>query len=97
MNESDRFVIGYLKEYARAGPLIDVFIDNKGKISSPQREKWAYQIMRCISDIIMEGLLAAQNRLSKSVIDEHDTVKIASLGKLSGPGSLGCTRAWAVQ
>lgn len=88
VDDKGRVVKGFMMEYAEGGALVDILFDYKGKIPWLERENWAYQVVKGISELHTEGLPIGSLTLSKLVIDAENIVKLCSLRKE------GCAVGW---
>jgi serine/threonine protein kinase len=87
IDEENELVKGLLISYAEHGPLVDLVLDFKGtgELTIERREKWAWQIIKGLSEIHEAGFVQGDFTLSNIVIDRNDTAQIIDINRRGCP------------
>lgn len=85
VDDEGESVKGLLINFASKGAMIDLLYEEKGSLSWSRRERWAYQIIRGLSEIHEASFVQGDLTLSNVVIDEHDDAKIIDINRRGCP------------
>lgn len=85
VDDEGEFVKGLLINFASKGAMIDLLYEEKGRLTWSRRERWAYQIIRGLSEIHEAGFVQGDLTLSNVVIDDKDDAKIIDINRRGCP------------
>lgn len=87
VSEDETLLKGLLISFASLGALVDIIYDYKSTNSLPwhRRERWAYQIVRGLSEIHEASFVQGDFTLSNIVIDSEDDAKIIDINRRGCP------------
>lgn len=85
VDDEGETVKGLLIGFASQGALIDLLYEEKGRLSWPRRQRWAYQIVQGLSEIHEAGFVQGDLTLSNVVVDAQDHAKIIDINRRGCP------------